>query len=428
MKDKSGQSDHHRSLGLVDHLFHHAAGQMVSAIARLLGPSRLDLAEEVVQDALLRALETWPYRGVPDNPKGWLFQVARNRALDVIRRETMSRGKLDLLDAVDTLLPPPGERGNDGVEDEELAMMLMCCHPALPPPARIALTLKLVGGFGIDEIASALLTRNATVAQRLVRAKRQIREEEIPLELPPADELSERVGSVLEVLYLLFNEGYGAHGGENLTRADLCAEAIRLARILAQNSRTSHPSIHALLALMLLQASRLPARVDALGDLLLLSQQDRSRWDRGLIAEGLRHLDLAASGEEMTSYHLEAAIGACHAVAADVASTDWPYVLCLYEALLALNSSPIVALNRAIALAMVEGPAAGLRALEAVKADPRFEGYYLLPETLAELSLRAGMPDDAARYYRQALAMSCSAPERRFMLRELTGIAGQDTA
>ncbi|HLJ65625.1 MAG TPA: sigma-70 family RNA polymerase sigma factor [Stellaceae bacterium] len=408
------------SPALVDHLFRHAAGQMVARIARILGPGHLDLAEEVVQDALLRALQTWPYGGVPDNPRGWLFQVARNRALDLIRRETNWRGLLDRTDLIETLTPQGVQDHGESVLDEELAMMFMCCHPALHPAARVPLTLKLVGGFSIEEIAGALLTRRTTIAQRLVRAKRQIRDEKIPLEIPSADALAERIDPVIEVLYLLFNEGYAAHGGENLTRADLCAEAIRLAKLLVQLPHPAFaPRLHALLALMLFQASRLPARVNDLGDLLLLSEQDRSRWDQGLIAEGFRHFDRALSGKEITSFHVEAAIGAYHAAGTDRAATDWPYLLRLYDDLLALKPTPIVALNRAIALAMVEGPEAGIRALEEIKAHEAFRDYYLLPAVLAGLEVRAGAMAVAARHYREALAMPCSAPERRFMRREL---------
>jgi RNA polymerase sigma-70 factor (ECF subfamily) len=409
--------------GLVDHLFRHAAGRMVAALARLVGPDRLDLAEEVVQDALMRALQSWPYGGVPENPEGWLFKVARNRALDLLRRETVLRGKLQWPDMVVDLTSrsDPGIAANLG--DEELAMMFMCCHPSLPRAAQTALTLKLVSGFSIDEIADASFETGPAVAQRLVRAKRQIREQAIPLEIPSAGELQARISAVLEVLYLLFNEGYSAHGGESLTRADLCDEAIRLARIMAANVQTNESAVHALLALMLLQASRLSARVDEVGDVLLLAEQDRSRWDRALIVEGLRHLDRATSGDEVTHYHMEAAIAACHATATDAASTNWRYILRLYEDLSALKPSPVVELNRAVALAMVDGPEAGIDALAKIARHPSLENYYLFPSVLAGLEVRAGALDAAARHYREALSMRCSAPERRFMARQLDMIA-----
>jgi len=408
--------------GLVDHLFRHSAGRMVAVLARRLGADRLDLAEEVVQDALLRALQTWPYRGVPDNPQGWLFQVARHRALDRLRREGVLSAKLEALGA--EWPRAAGGAGGRGVDDDELVMILMCCHPALPRSARVALTLKTVGGFGVEEIAAAFLARPATVAQRLVRAKRQIRAERWRLEIPPADALPARLEGVLDVLYLLFNEGYAAHGGDNLVRADLCSEAIRLARIVAAHPPTDRPPVRALLALMMLQASRLPARADEAGELLLLAEQDRARWDHALIAEGLRLLGAAAEGDTVTTYHVEAAIAACHAVAADEASTDWAYVLRLYDDLLALKPSPVVALNRAIALAMVDGPAAGIRALEDLKRHRALARYHLLPAALGALWRRAGAPATAARHYRAALALPCSSPERRFLQRHLAECEG----
>ncbi len=403
--------------GLVDHLFRHSAGRMVAVLARRLGADRLDLAEEVVQEALMRALTTWPYRGVPANPAGWLFQVARHRALDRLRRDGVLRGKLETLGA--EWSETSDLATSRGVDDDELAMTLMCCHPALPRPARVALTLKTVGGFSVEEIAAAFLARPATVAQRLVRAKRQIRAERLSLEIPAAEALPARLDSMLDVLYLLFNEGYAAHGGDNLVRAELCGEAIRLARLVAGHPPTDRPPVHALLALVLLQSSRLPARADAAGDVLLLAEQDRSRWDHALIAEGLQHLGRAAAGETVSVFHVEAAIAACHAAAPDEASTDWPYVLRLYDDLLALKPSPVVALNRAIALAMVDGPAAGIRALEALKRHRPLARYHLLPAALAALWRRAGVPATAARYYRAALALPSSSPERRFLQRRL---------
>ena len=405
---------------LVEHLFRHSAGQMVSRLARWLGSARLDLAEEAVQDALVRALQAWPFAGVPAEPRAWLFQVARHRALDLIRRDVALRGKLDILERE----TPEADVREHALGDDELAMMFMCCHPSLTYAGRVALTLKTVGGFGVGEIAAAFLAEPDAIAQRLVRAKRQIREQEIAIEIPLPGELGARLESVLDVLYLFFNEGYAAHGGENLVRADLCGEAIRLAGILACNAATDLPAVHALLALMLLQASRLPARVDDAGDLLLLSEQDRARWDHELIAEGLDHLERAASGNEVTPYHAEAAIAAVHAVAPDQASIDWPHIVRLYDDLLALKPSPVVELNRAIALAMVEGPAAGIAAIERIEADPVLSRYYLLPAALGGLWLKQGDLTRAAQHYREALTRSCSAPERRFLEKQLATCGG----
>ena len=411
---------------IVTHLFRHSAGRIVAALARVLGPERLDLAEEVAQDALVRALETWPYRGVPDNPRGWLFQVARHRALDLLRREATFRTKTAALgDALDTALGRSADRDGGGdIDDDELAMIFMCCHPALPHPSRIALTLKTVGGFSVTEIGAALLAEPAAVAQRIVRAKRQIRDEHLPLELPGESELRPRLDAALDVVYLMFNEGYAAHGGDNLTRADLCGEAIRLGRLLAQNPATDLPHVNALLALLLLQASRLPAREDAAGDLLLIEAQDRRRWDRAMIDDGMRHLERAAAGDELTPWHLEADIAACHAVAPDAAATDWARVLGLYDDLLALKPSPVVELNRAIALAMVEGPPAGVAALEALRGHDALCRYHLLPAALAALRLRSGDAAGAACDYRAALALPCSVPERRFLARQLARCEG----
>ena len=407
--------------GLVDHLFRHSAGRMVASLARLFGSARLDLAEEVVQDALARALATWPYQGVPQNPAGWLFDVARNRARDILRREASFAGKTALLEASEifpTAAPAP-EACDRSLDDDELAMIFMCCHRELPEAARIALTLKTVGGFGVEEIAAALLTRPAAIAQRLVRAKRVIRQNNITIEIPATRDLGERLDDVLGVIYLIFTEGYRAHRGDDLVRRDLCEEAIRLAELLTRNEATHLPKVHALLGLMLLQAARLPARADEGGDLLLLDDQDRSLWDPELIAAGLRHFDLAAAGRELTPYHLEAAIAAHHAAAQHQGKTDWRHVLHLYDELLELKSSPVVALNRAIALAMVEGPAKAIRAIEEIAEEPAFATYHLLPSVLGALWFRAGSPETAARYYRAALAMPSSAPVRRFLKRQL---------
>jgi RNA polymerase sigma-70 factor (ECF subfamily) len=377
------------------------------------------LVEEAVQDALARALTLWPYTAVPDNPKAWLYQVARNRALDLLRREGLMRAKLDAL----ALEPPPAELPPAGTGeafgDDELAMMFMCCHPDLPETARIALTLKTVCGFSVEEIAAALLIEPGAVGQRLVRAKRQIRDAQIPIEMPATSELTARLGSVMDVLYLMFTEGHAAHAGENLVRTDLCAEAIRLARLLAQNPVTAWPTVHAALALFLLQAARLPARADAAGDLLLFDEQDRGRWDRNLMNEGMRHFGEASAGPSLTPYHIEAAIAACHAAAAGSGQVDWPAVLKLYDDLLALKPSPVIALNRAIALAMVQGPHAGIAAIEAIRDAPAFGRYHLLPAALGALWLRAGTPVKAAQFYRAALELPSSAPERRFLIRRL---------
>jgi RNA polymerase sigma-70 factor (ECF subfamily) len=406
---------------LVEHLFRHSAGQMVATLTRVFGAERLSLVEEVVQEALITAMQQWRLRGVPDNPRGWLFQVARNRALDHLRREATLRDREhDLRTAFPELALDDDPLFAHELRDDQLRMMLMCCHPSIPRDSRIALTLKTVGGFSVDEIARAFLTKRETVAQRLVRAKRLIRDLGLSLEMPSRLELPSRLESLLEVLYLLFNEGYGAHSGEDLVRADLCAEAIRLTRQLAGHAATAAPEVHALLALMLLQAARLPARVDAAGELATLEEQDRSLWDQGLLAEGLRELGQSASGERLTSYHVEAAIASCHAVAPSFEETDWSAITAHYDQLLELKPTPVVALNRAVAVAMAEGPHRGLEAAGQIASDPALRDYLPLAAALGELCLRAGDRTRAAEHFTRALELPATLPEKRFLLRKLT--------
>jgi RNA polymerase sigma-70 factor (ECF subfamily) len=409
---------------LVDHLFRHQAGQMIATLVRIFGPRHIDLAEEVVQDALLKALQQWPYRGVPENPLAWLIQVAKNCALDLLRRENSLAEKSE---EIIRAFAAQEELVNRRVEtersvemlDDTLGLIFMACHPAIPREGRVALTLKTVGGFGTSEIARAFLAKEPTIAQRLVRAKRLIREEGVTFELPSGSEMSARLDSVLEVLYLLFNEGYAAHAGENLVRADLVEEAIRLCTLVIQHPATDLPKCHALLALMMFQSARLPARVGEGGELLLLAEQDRTLWDRRLIYIGYKHLDRSAEGDEFTEYHLQAAIAACHAAAASYDLTDWSEIVRLYDLLVALNPSPVVALNRAVAISKWRGPEAGIRAIEEISRHPALQHYYLLPATLGELWSEMGDLKRAADYYRQALNLPCSEPERRFLSKRL---------
>ncbi len=411
--------------GLVDHLFRREAGRMVASLTRAFGPAHLALAEEVVQDALVQALKRWPFHGVPDNPAGWLYRVARNLALDRLRRDTSFRDKEP---AVRQAMSPAhiGEARahfEGEITDDQLRLVFLCCHPALTRDARVALTLKTSAGFSAREIARAFLVTEAAVAQRLVRAQRLIRDREIPFEMPARDELGERLDAVLEVVYLIFNEGYGAHEGDDLVRMDLCREALLLVGELARLPIGDRPEVHALGALLSFQASRLPARIDLDGNLALLAEQDRSRWDRELIRRGFRHLERAAEGVRATRYHLEAGIAAQHALASTAADTDWGVILGLYDQLLELNPSPIVALNRAVALARAQGPDAGLEALDRLDDAKALRGYYLLPATRAELWLQKGEPEVAAEGFRQALECRCSDPERRFLESRLAELA-----
>jgi RNA polymerase sigma-70 factor (ECF subfamily) len=408
---------------LVEHLFRHQAGQMLATLTHILGLENLDLAEDVVQESLLEALRQWPFQGIPDNPRAWLVRAARNKALDRIRRQVALRRKgpeleRRLMDRQSRLEDAdPADAGE--LEDDQLAMIFVCCNPELAPEVQVALTLKAVSGFSVPEVARAFLCEEATIAQRLVRAKRRIRESGITLTLPSPAAIAGRLDSVLRVLYLLFNEGYGAHAGADLVREDLCGEAIRLAHLLATRADTGLPKVHALLALFYFQAARLETRVDGDGNLLLLAEQERSRWDAALVARGVGHLERAADGDELSAYHLQAGIAAVHATSASAAATDWPRLVTLYDQLRAMDPSPVVALNRAIARSMVEGPQAALASLEELSAEPALRNYHLLPAVRADFLRRLGRTAEAAACYREALTHTCTEPERRFLLRRL---------
>ena len=413
---------------MTDLNFQRVSAQIVATLTRILGPRRLSLAEEAAQDALVKALQRWPHEGIPSNPTAWLIQVAKNRALDLLRRdqrlEPLEEAAVASVGAIaDTGLPRlRGEA--EALEDDELAMMFLACHPILSREARVALTLKTVCGFGVREIARAFLSKDDAIAQRLVRAKRQLRDADVAFELTAAD-YPARLESVLDVLYLLFNEGYGAHAGDDLVREELCREAIRLGELLAaagpKISAEGAPAVHALLALMYLQAARLPARVGGdTGDVLLrLAEQDRGLWDAAAIARGVRHLDAASAGDQLTVYHLEAGIASCHAVAPRYADTDWAAIVDLYDSLIAIKPTPIVALNRAIAVSRLRGPRAGLAAVDAIAADPLLARYYLLHATVGDLALECGDRARAVDGFTAALACDCSEPERRFLEKRL---------
>ena len=402
----------------MDHLFRQQAGQMVAWLTRIFGPAHLELAEEVVQDALVKALQQWPFSGVPDNPAGWLFKVARNGALDALRRSAFLRERAsDIareLQERDSAADPPAA----GITDDELRMVFLCCHPDLPPDARVALSLKTVGGFSTAEIARAFLASESTIAQRIVRAKRTLREQHIAFDLPGLAQLTARLDSVLEVIYLIFNEGYSAHGGEELVRHDVCREAIRLGRSVAA-STVGDPAADALVALMAFQASRIPARINSAGEMVLLEDQDRSVWDQSLIRLGFTHFTRSATGDRITAYHVQAAIAAIHAVAPRAEETDWPRMLRLYDDLLQLNPSPVVALNRAVALARVEGPAAALAEVTRLEREPALAGYHLLPSVKGALLLESGRPREAAKAFREALRHPCSEPEKQLLIARL---------
>ncbi|MFC4911829.1 RNA polymerase sigma factor [Actinomadura gamaensis] len=373
-----------------------------------------DLAEECAQDAFARAVERWPRDGVPERPGAWLTRTARNRATDVLRRRAVGAAKLRELAETMT------ENEEHEIPDERLRLIFVCCHPALAPEARVALALRTLAGLTTAEIARAFLVPEATMAKRLTRAKRKIRDAGVPFRVPPPEDLPERTSAVLGVLYLLFSEGYAATGGENLVREELCAEAIRLARVLVR-LLPDEPEARALLALMLLHDARRETRQDESGDLVLLDEQDRSRWDRAEIEEGVALL-AGLRGHE-GPYGLQAAIAACHATAPTPEQTDWKRVAALYASLARRVPSPVVELNRAVAVAMAYGASAGLALVDDLDARGVLPAHHLLPATRADLLRRLGRRDEAADAYRAALRLAPTEAERRFLARRLTEIA-----
>jgi RNA polymerase sigma-70 factor (ECF subfamily) len=396
-------------------------GRVVATLIRMTRD--WDLAEECAQDAFALALERWARDGIPRRPGAWLTTTARNRALDRLRRGATEAAKLREV-AVLSHPDEPEDDGDDGsVRDDRLRLIFTCCHPALPLEARVALTLRTLAGLTTAEIARAFLVSEPTMAKRLVRAKDKIRHAGIPYRVPPAHLLPERTGGVLAVLYLLFNEGYAATAGADLVRQSLCAEAIRLGRTLAE-LMPDEPEALGLVALMLLHHARRAARVDDADDLVTLEDQDRSRWDTTEIDEGVGVLEAAVRRDRVGPYQLQAAIAACHATAADAADTDWAEIARLYARLSELVPSAVVELNRAVAVAMADGPAAGLELVEALEASGRLAGYHLLPATRADLLRRLQRPAEAAASYREALDLATADAERRFLARRLSETTG----
>jgi RNA polymerase sigma-70 factor (ECF subfamily) len=398
---------------LLDSLYRVESRRILATLVRLLGD--FDLAEEAMHEAFAAALDVWPRSGVPDNPRPWMISTARFKAIDTLRRRARFDASQDelgrYLEAQGSSAERSGEE--DSVEDDRLRLIFTCCHPSLPPEARVALTLREVCGLTTEEIAKAFLIAPSSLAQRIVRAKAKIRETAIPYEVPTPQELPARLGAVLQVIYLVFNEGYSAATGAEVTRGELTAEAIRLGRLVSE--LLPEPEVLGLLSLMLLQESRRAARTSPTGELILLENQDRSLWNREQIAEGVALLERALKSRRFGPYTLQAAIAAVHAEAESVAVTDWRQIVALYDRLLQIQPSPVVRLNRAVAIAMCDGPEAGLTHIDAVLSQGELANYYLAHSVRADMYRRLGRTSEARSSYEKALALTQQEPERQFL-------------
>ena len=408
---------------LSEHLFRRESGRIVAALTRIFGVHNLALAEDVVQDAFCRALEVWKVRGVPENPSAWLMTAAKNRALDVVRRERTSRAFAPeltrLLETEWTLAPAVAEAfAHHTIRDEQLRMMFSCCDPRLPEEVQVALILNILCGFGASEIASAFLAGRAAIEKRISRGKKMLASSRRLFDLADEDFVA-RLGAVHRALYLLFNEGYHSASTKAAVREELCGEAIRLALLLCEHRAAATPTTKAIAALMCLDAARLPGRVDVYGDLNLLVDQDRSRWDGKLLGKGFELLEQSASGTELTPYHVEAAIAAMHASAPSVNATDWPAIVSLFDTLMRIAPSPVVALNRAIAVGQADGPARGLDELRAITDSERLSSYPFYFAAQGELELRLGNAAAASEHFRSAIALARNAAERRHLAKRL---------
>lgn len=394
--------------------------RLVARLTRVFGAAHISLAEDAVQEAFVSALEVWGERGVPNDPIAWLLAVARNRALDRLRRGALFAAlEPKVADWVTALQDQGQPNANGPLGDDELSMIALCCHPQLPEEAQLALTLKVACGFSVDEIARALLARPEAISQRIVRAKGRIRDLNLALDMPTAQAMRERMPSVLRTIYLLFNEGYAASGGEDLIRHEICAEALRLAELVASHPTAGSPEAEALAALLCFQHSRSQARTARDGVPIVLAEQDRSLWDGRLIARGFAHLMRARGGEKLTAYHLEAGAASIHAAARSWAETDWAGVKNYYDMLMDVAPSPIVSLNRAIAVAMLDGPDAALAGIEHLARDPLVAKYVPLHMTLGDLELQRGKRALARAAFETALALPVNEAERRFIQRKI---------
>jgi RNA polymerase sigma factor (sigma-70 family) len=409
---------------LVDHLFRGEAGKLTTVLTKLFGTHNLQLAEDVVQDTLLKAYDTWKINGLPDNPSAWLFTVARNKAVDSIRRQKHLR------EYAKTIIPPPQPEdtisplvekmvNSHHMDDDQLRMMLVCCHPSLSTEAQVSLILKILCGFSVTEIAKAFVTGYDTIEKRLYRARQHFRDNPVPFELPGSAELETRLDTVLIAIYLLFNEGYNSTHHADLIRNDLMKEAIRLCEIICQSREVNNYNAHALIALMCFNAARSEARLDAEGNILLLKQQNRGKWNRYLIGKGIEHLEASANGAFVSKYHLEAGIAYEHARANDYGETDWTAILQCYNLLQLHYPSPVVALNRAIVVSELNGPAAGIAAIEGIPDLDNLKKFYLLPATLGELNWQLKRYDIARTYFAKAIELTQSAAEKKLLQQKM---------
>jgi RNA polymerase sigma factor (sigma-70 family) len=403
-----------------DHLFRREAGRMVATLTRIFGVHNLALAEDVVQDAFCRALELWKYRGVPENPSAWLMATAKNRALDILRHDRTARTAAPQLARLLENESRPATVFDElfsahSIKDDQLRMMFSCCHPKLSEEAQVALVLHILCGFGVSEIASAFLSGQAAIQKRISRGKKVLALSKRLFDISGIEDFSVRLPAVQRALYLLFNEGYHGASPEFVVRAELCREAMRLTALLLAHPVGAAPATYALAALMCLHAARLPARLDAMGNLSSLFDQDRSKWDAELVSEGQRFLDLSATGQKLTAYHLEAAIASVHARAMRTEDTDWRTIVSLYNTLMTINPSAVVALNRAIAVAQCDGPERGLAEIHAIAGSDRLASYPFYSAALGELELRSGRWQIAQDHFRKAVALARNPIERRFL-------------
>lgn len=409
---------------LVDHLFRHEWGKLVSVLTKLFGPQNLQLAEDVVQETLLKALNNWKINGLPQNPSAWLFTAARNKAVDVLRRQKTHQQYVGaiapLLQSEYTLSPTVNKLVSDAqIEDDQLTMMFVCCHPKLSAEAQVAIILKTLCGFSVAEIAKAFVTGYDTIEKRLYRARQSLKENKVSFDLPPKAILDQRLDTVLTAIYLLFNEGYNSTHHDDLIRNDLVQEAMHLAGVISKSKLINTGAAHALLSLMLFTAARTNARLDNNGNILLLKEQDRNKWDRQMISSGMYHLEQSAISEQISRYHIEAGIAFEHAKAPSYNDTDWQAILHYYDVLYKLYPTPVVALNRAIVIAAIHGPQEAIDTIQAIENIGLLKKYYLLPATLGELYSQLNQPEKANRFFTEALSLTSSAAEQQLLRQKI---------